>query len=234
DSKWIAYARLIESNYKVIKVHNVETGQTLQLTDGMADAIAPVWDASGKYLYFLASTNYGLNTGWLEMSSYDRPITRALYLIVLSKNDTSPLAPRSDDEKEKPKEEPASTPAPAKGKTTPAPAAPAKSNAVKIDMDNLAQRILAVNIPQRDYTMLFPGPEGYVFYAEAIPNQPGVTLHRYNFKEQKAENYLSSVNDANVSHDRKSLLYRSGNTWGILGTTDNNKKPGDGKLDALA
>ncbi|MDZ7648245.1 MAG: hypothetical protein U5K54_14285 [Cytophagales bacterium] len=92
-------------NYKVIKVHNIETGQTLQLTDGMADAISPVWDATGKYLYFLASTNYGLNTGWLDMSSYDRPITRALYLIVLSKDEPSPLLPRSDEEKEKPKED---------------------------------------------------------------------------------------------------------------------------------
>ncbi|HPW61892.1 MAG TPA: protease, partial [Cyclobacteriaceae bacterium] len=52
DSKWIAYARLIDSHYKVIKAHNVETGQNLQLTDGMADAISPVWDATGKYLYF--------------------------------------------------------------------------------------------------------------------------------------------------------------------------------------
>lgn len=234
DSKWIAYARLIESNYKVIKVHNVETNQTLQLTDGMADAISPVWDATGKYLYFLASTNYGLNTGWLDMSSYDRPITRALYLIVLSKTDTSPLAPRSDDEKEKPKEEPATPAAAAKaGAKTPAPA-PAKSTAVKIDMDNLAQRILAVDVPQRNYTALYPGPEGYVFYAEAVPNQQGATLHRYNFKDMKTETYLTPVNDVSISNDRKSLLYRSNSTWGILGTADNNKKPGDGKLDALA
>ena len=101
-------------------------------------------------------------------------------------------------------------------------------------MDNLAQRILAVDVPQRNYTALYPGPEGYVFYAEAVPNQPGATLHRYNFKDLKTETYLSSVNEVSISSDRKSLLYRSNSTWGILGTTDNNKKPGDGKLDALA
>ncbi len=101
DSKWIAYARLLDNHFKAIKVYNVETGQSLQLTDGLADAISPVWDATGKYLYFLASTNYGLNTGWLEMSSYERPATRGLYLVVLSKDDVSPLAPRSDEEKAK-------------------------------------------------------------------------------------------------------------------------------------
>lgn len=216
DSKWIAYARLNDSQFKVIKVYNVETNQSLQLTDGMADAITPVWDASGKYLYFLASTNYALNIGWLDMTSYDRPVTRALYLIVLNKDDVSPLLPRSDDEREKPKED--------DKKGTPV---------VKIDADGIAHRILAVDVPLRNYTELQPGPDGYVFYAEAIPNQQGATLHRYNFKDRKAEVYLTGINSASVSNDRKSLLYRSNATWGILGTTDNNKKVGDGKLDGL-
>lgn len=217
DSKWIAYTRLNDSQFKVIKVHNVETNQTLQLTDGMADAITPLWDATGKYIYFLASTNYALNIGWLDMSSYDRPVTRALYLIVLNKEDASPLLPRSDEEKEKPKEE--------KKEGTPV---------VKIDMEGINQRIVAVDIPLRNYTGLVNGPENYVFYLENVPNQQGATLHRYNFKDRKSEVYLSPVNDVSVSADRKQLLYRSNSTWGILGTADNNKKPGDGKLDAIA
>jgi tricorn protease len=217
DSKWIAYSRLADNHFKVIKVYNVETNQSLQLTDVLADAISPVWDANGKYLYFLASTNYGLNTGWLEMSSYDRPITRALYLIVLNKDDASPLAPRSDEEKAKEeKKETATTPV------------------VKIDMNGLSNRIMSVNVPMRNYTDLLTGPEGYVFYAEAIVNQQGVTLHRYNFKELKSETFLSGLNDMVVSNDRKSILYRSNSIWGILGTTDANKKVGDGKLESIA
>lgn len=217
DSKWIAYPRLNDSQFKVIKVHNIETNQTLQLTDGMADAITPVWDATGKYLYFLASTNYALNIGWLDMSSYDRPVTCALYLIVLNKDDASPLLPRSDEEKEKPKEE--------KKEVTPV---------VKIDMEGISQRIVAVDIPLRNYTGLVNGPENYIFYLENVPNQQGATLHRYNFKDRKSEVYLTPVNDVSVSSDRKQLLYRSANTWGILGTADTNKKPGDGKLEGVA
>jgi tricorn protease len=217
DSKWIAYSRLLDNHFKVIKVYNVETNQSLQLTDGLADAISPVWDANGKYLYFLASTNFGLNTGWLEMSSYDRPITRALYVIVLNKDDASPLAPRSDEEKAKEeKKEATATPV------------------VKIDMNGLSNRIMAVNVPTRNYTALLSGPEGYVFYAEAIANQQGVTLHRYNFKDLKSETFLSGLNDMSVSNDRKSILYRSNAIWGILGTTDSNKKIGDGKLESIA
>jgi len=216
DSKWIAYAKLLDSHFKVIKVYNVETGQTLQLTDGMADAISPSWDASGKYLYFLASTTYGLNTGWLDMSSYDHTITRGVYLAVLSKEDASPLLPRSDDEKEKAKDD--------KKEGTPV---------VKIDMDGIGQRILAIDVPVRNYTELYAGQDGQIFYSESVPNQQGNTLHRYTFKDLKSEVYLSSVTDVVISNDRKSLLYHSGPNWGILGTGDSNKKPGDGKLNAI-
>ncbi|MFM8744770.1 MAG: hypothetical protein ACKODM_15780, partial [Cytophagales bacterium] len=60
------------------------------------------------------------------------------------------------------------------------------------------------------------------------------TLHRYNFKDRKTEVFLSPVNDVAISHDRKSILYRSNATRGILGTSDSNKKIGDGKLESIA
>ncbi|MFT5434491.1 MAG: tricorn protease, partial [Myxococcota bacterium] len=98
DSRWVAYSRRLDNQLRAIFVYNVETDEVQQLTDGMADAITPVWDESGEYLYFLASTDYGLNTGWLDMTSFDRPVTRALYVSVLSADGASPFLPRSDEE----------------------------------------------------------------------------------------------------------------------------------------
>jgi len=69
------------------------------LTNGMADSISPVWDASGKYVYFLGSTDYGLNIGWLDMTSYDRPITRSLYVAILNSEEPSLFLPISDEER---------------------------------------------------------------------------------------------------------------------------------------
>ena len=77
---------------------NVETGEKAQLTDGLADAMYPVWDASGKYLWFLASTDFGLASQWLDMTSYGREETFALYLAVLNKSEASPLLPESDED----------------------------------------------------------------------------------------------------------------------------------------
>jgi len=216
DGKWIAYVKLLRSQFKVVMAHNVETNETLQLTDGMSDSITPVWDESGKYLYFLSSTNYGLGSGWLDMSSYNSPSTHALYMIVLSKDGESPFLPVSDEEEMAEKSEKES-----EGSSS--------EVSVTIDMDGIAERIISIDIPQRNYGGLLPGPEGHVFYFENVQNE-GTKLNRYSLKDQKGITFLSSVNDAVVSHDRKNLLYRSGGSWGIVSTTGGEKKSGEGSI----
>jgi tricorn protease len=220
DSKWIAYVQLQNNQFKAVKVYNLETGVSRQLTDGLSDAIDPQWDESGKYLYFLASTDFGLATGWLDMSNYNYPVTRALYIAVLSKDAASPLEPKSDDE---PVKNPADT-----GSKQAKPTV-ASGVQVKIDFDGLDQRIIAANIPLRNYTGLVAGPDGTVFYMEAVPNQPGVVLNRYSTKDQKTIEFARAVNSAVTSADRKNLLYRSGAGWYIVGTSAA-PRPGEGRL----
>src|SRR5205814_7966028 len=98
DGKWIAYAKHLNSLYHAIEVVNVETGVSKQVTDGLADAISPAWDASGKYLWFLASTDFALKSQWLDMSNTDHTENFALYAAMLRKMDPSPFLPESDDE----------------------------------------------------------------------------------------------------------------------------------------
>ena len=213
DSKWIAYVKILDNQFKAVFFYNIETGIKTQITDGLADAIDPVWDASGKYLYFLASTDYGVSAAWLDMSTYDLQVTRGLYVVVLNKKDPSPLLPKSDEEEGKDDKKEAKD----------------SSKTTIIDIDGISQRILSVNIPLRNYTALMAGPKDYVFYTENIPNQQGATLHRYNFKDKKTEVFLTPINFGTTSHDRKQLLYQSKDTWGIV-KTDGTPKIGDGKL----
>lgn len=218
DSRWIAYVKLLENQFKAVHVYNVETGETLQLSDGMSDAITPAWSDDGKYLYFLASTDYGLNTGWLDMSSYNMPVTRALYMIVLADDEPSPLLPKSDDEETPEEENTEETDEEKNGEIT-----------VDIDPEGVSGRTLAVDIPERNYTGLLPGPDGSVFYLEPVPNE-GTRLHKYDLEQREGSLFLANVNQAVVSHDRKNLLYRSGSTWGIVGTETGEKNAGDGSL----
>lgn len=203
DSRYLTYARRLDTQLRAIIVHDTQTGENHQITDGMADAIAPVWDESGDYLYFLASTNYGLNTGWLDMTSFDRPVTRALYVAILEGDGASPFLPRSDEEGE--------------GGDSDEDAAPEAAR--DLDLEEMASRIVpAPNLPLRNYTALYPGPEGHVFVAEAVPLEPGTTLHRYSLEDREAMEFGTGVAFATVSDDRSKIMTRSGQSWNVNGT----------------
>jgi tricorn protease len=202
DSKWVAFASRLNTLYRAIVVVNVETGAKHQVTDGLADAMYPVWDAGGKYLWFLASTDFGLASQWLDMTSYGREETFALYLAVLNKNDASPLLPESD-------EDPGvgAKPADTTGKP------PATPVAVTIDFDRLQQRILPVpGVSSRQYSQLKAGLPGSVFFLE-VPrdaNARGNTLHRYRLSERKPDVFLNNISATySISADGKKLVYRN-------------------------
>ncbi len=198
DSKWIAYSSRLNSLYRAIFVANVDTGEKKQITDGLADAMFPVWDASGKYLWFLASTDFGLRSQWLDMTSYDRQENFGLYLAVLKRTEPSPLLPESDEDEgvgsaptptpndTEPRSggrggsqaaAPAPTEAPEQAAGQPAaqPARPARPPVrVDIDFDGLQQRIIAVGgAPERPYSVLKSGVAGTVYYLEASPAAAG-------------------------------------------------------------
>jgi len=226
DSKWIAYVKHLNSLYKAVVVYNVETGQTKQVTDGLSDASAPAWDAGGKYLWFFASTDFGLKSQWLDMTSYDHEENSALYFAVLNKNDPSPLMPESDEE--------TGIPAPGAGgrggrgagaggaggaDSTGAPAgggAAARGPVtVTIDFDGLSNRIIAVpGVAARQYSRLKAGVPGTVFFTEAVPAS-GTTgaaasiLHRYQLRDRRAAQFVAGIADYDVSADGHKLLYRT-------------------------
>ncbi|HEX9887054.1 MAG TPA: PDZ domain-containing protein, partial [Longimicrobiales bacterium] len=230
DGRYIAYARLMDNQLKAVFIHDTRTGDTHQVTDRMVDVLSPVWEAEGKYLYFLASTDFALNTGWLDMTSYDRPVTRSLYLAILEGDEPSPLLPRSDeeavDDEEEDEEEAAG-----EGRGGGAGGASEALPTVTIDFDGLENRFVRIPVPARNYTALLPAPEGYVFYLEAADGPGGQTLHRYNLEDREDDDFLSGVAAASVSHDRSKLLYRNGSNWSIV---DTGRGPPEGSAGRLA
>jgi tricorn protease len=234
DSRWLAYAKHLNSLYHVIVVADVESGKVTQLTDGMADAWYPVWDAGGKHLWFLASTNYALRTGWLDMTNYERPRESALYVAVLRKDDPSPFPPESDEEGSMPMVLPSAPPIAigppraANGAAITGDSVRPVRTAVTIDFDGMPQRILAVpGVAARDYALLTAGAAGTVFFWENVPETgpadrtaPGGAIHRYTLRDRKAALVAPSAVQFTVSADGKKLLYRTGGAQGGLFLVD--------------
>ena len=99
DSKWLTYTKYLANHQHAVFVYSLESGKESQITDGTADARFPVFDKNGKTLYFAASTDVGLTVGWLDLSSFQHPLTRSVYAVVLKKGDPNPVEPQSDEEK---------------------------------------------------------------------------------------------------------------------------------------
>ncbi|HBY58227.1 MAG TPA: protease, partial [Solibacterales bacterium] len=223
DSKWIAYTNTLRNYMGAVFVYDLAGGKSTQITDGMSDARNPVWDRDGKHLYFTASTDSGPSIQ-PDIQSGARTATSSIYLIVLSKTDPSPFAPESDEEKAAADEKkpdaakPAEEAKPADGPKPAAPAKPpAKAVEVKIDFDNILQRVLALPMPPRRYTGLQTGKAGTLFAMEAPPpspgGAPGLTVHRFDLKERRADAPLSGVTSFVIAYNGEKALYRQQTNW---------------------
>ncbi|HYM79078.1 MAG TPA: PDZ domain-containing protein [Candidatus Dormibacteraeota bacterium] len=192
DNKWLAYIKQLPSGLHAVFVYSIEKSRAFQVTDGMSDALYPVWDKNGKYLYFTASTNVALTTANLDMTSDEHRVTRNVYLAVLSKDEKSPLAPESDEEKPKDEKKPDQDKDKAKDKDQPKEKDKSKDKnksadaakdkpaddkgkdkdkkdepvVVKIDIEGIGQRILSLPIPARNYQNLLGGKSGILFLLE--------------------------------------------------------------------
>ena len=246
DSKWLAYAKRLSNYLGGVFVYSVAEGRSTAVTDGMSDTRVPVFDAEGKYLYFTASTDAGASAQ-PDIHSFSRPVSRSIYLIVLAKDDPSPFAPESDEEKgvdEKAAEDKAAgeakpagaavekteggaqkpdapaTAGPTGPPKPPGPGASTKPVVVKIDFENILQRVLAVPIPARRYVSLQAGKAGVLLASEApdpfgsTPAQ-GVTVHRYDLKARKADVAVSGVSGFEIARNGEKMLYRQGDRWFI-------------------
>ncbi len=89
DGKWLAYTRQMPSHMGAAFLYSVESGKSVQATDGRADVSDPVFDASGQYLYFLGSANRPMSTS-ATMAAFDHPVTVSAYALLLASNATLP------------------------------------------------------------------------------------------------------------------------------------------------
>ena len=255
DSQWLAYNRILPSFLHAVFVYSLETKKPTQITDGMSDARYPAFDRSGKYLYFAASTDFGLTAGDSDMSGIARPVTFSVYAVVLRTNLPSPVAPQSDDEKvEEGSKSSDKSAAPAKaddseqasdecststnnetansaGKNEKGKKKSETPATVTIDFENIGQRIVALPIPARNYVDLRAGTNGILFLLEGPPvvnagGSQSFTLHRFDLEKRKTEKILDDTKAFALSADGEKMLYRKGDTFYIA---DSAKAPEDGK-----
>ena len=263
DSKWITYTRELANNLKAVFLYSVEKHAATQVTDGLSDAASAVFDPNGKYLYFLASTDDGPSQAGIDMTSLDRAQSYGVYVAVLAKDGLSPVPPESDDEKIKDETKPddkkdadkksddkntddkkdaakvddksAAKDAKAEAGGNEKEKGAEKPVEVKVDLENIGDRILALPIPTRNYSGLAAPKAGVLFGYEDSPigrssnegGGPGIRgVWRFTLEKRKSEEVLTDIDSIGFSADGSKLLIGQHGSWSIAATDD--LKPGDG------
>ncbi len=244
DSKWILYTRHLPNFENAAFLFTLAAGKSTQITDGMSDVQSPVFDRSGKYVFFVASTDAGPARDGFGLNSLNRTASANAYVAVLSKDEISPIPPLSDDEakpksddekksdssqadKQKDRKE---DKAASQGKATePAPE-------TKIDLDGIQSRILPLPVPPRNYVQVQAAGPGEILLSEAGPapnpsseeDQSLRAVWKFTLKERKTIDVLNGLGSFEVTLDGKKALYRKGDGWFMAELGEMNPGAADG------
>jgi tricorn protease len=236
DSKWLAYAMDNRANITTVHAYSIEQDKSFQISDGLSDVSNPVFDQSGKYLFFLGSTDAGPVKDWFSLSSADMRATSGIYLAVLPNDLVSPLARESDEEKpaageKKEEPKPEAKKDDVKGPVPEDKPPAAKDQPFRIDFDGLQYRILDLPIVPAEIASLQAGTAGQIYYLKTVDGKSA--LNRYDLTARKNETLLPDVTGYRVSADGKKLLYSSDGKWSIVSTTKK-IEPAEGRLNVDA
>lgn len=223
DSKFLAYSKRIKNRAGTIYVYDLTSRKSTQITDGITHTESPVFDANGKYLYFVSSPNAGTSEfdwGVLNGVVARALIVRRVHALVLTKDGLSPVLPT--------------------GQPNPEAKVSESAPGVRIDFENLQKRFVDLPLPQRDFAGIIAGRAGRIFLvANEWTETPGAeggqprnrSVYAYDLaKMGEMQKIVEKVNSYDITRDGSKLLYRKGRDW-FLVAAETAPKADEGKLN---
>lgn len=147
DSAWIAYIDVGSNLMGACYMYEVATGKSTKVTEGYFNDTAVSFDLSGKYLYLISARTFNPVAGYFEIAMQMQDAQR-IYLLPLSKSQTNPLLPPSD-------EEPSKDDSPKKTET---------SEKTRVDLDGMGERALVLPMPPGNYFGIVGVENGLLYF----------------------------------------------------------------------
>lgn len=204
DGKWLAYDYPTTKRLRAIKLCEIKTFKTQEITRPVLEDFQPSFDPEGKYIYFLSRRTYSPYRDDLQFEMGFPKGTKP-YLILLNDTLTSPFIPQAKEAEEVSKKETAE-----KGsKKEEGP------QAIKIDLKGIEDRILEFPVSEGNYSTIqgIPGKALYVSLSARSAlgdDEDGSargSLECYDFATQKADTLVPKMSSFSLSADSQWLCY---------------------------
>lgn len=205
DSKWVVYVNPEYETMNTLKVYNLDTKKTHNITHGWYEVWSPSFSSDGKYLLFASARDFQPIYSATEWNHAYRDMSK-VYLLPLKKDTPSPFAPENaevepddEDEEENGKDENGS-----KGDVS-----------VEIDFEGLGNRIEALPVEVSTYWSI-QGIGNSIYYCQRDFGDKKVTLKMYDLKKKK-ETELGNISGYELSANHKKMFVKAGKKYAVIG-----------------
>ena len=256
DGRWLAYSFANSQQTAIIRLCEVESGAIHDATRTLLEDSRPSFDPEGNYLYFLSSRDFD---PVYDSIHFDLSFPRSLrpYLITLRADLPSPFVAQPPELGPKPSESQAEgeiyRSEPAAGSSDQAPSAAegpgsaddkpqaeekkaeSKDKPIRIDLDGIADRILAFPVPVGIYRQVMGTKGKALFTAFGIrgalsspaEGEGSGRLEAYDFGERTHETLIEGVASFTISPDGKTMACRQGRRLRVLKAGEKPKENGE-------
>jgi tricorn protease len=237
DSRWLAYGFADTAQTCAIRLHRLETHETTVVTQPVLADVSPAFDPDGEYLYFIGYRDFDPVYDALHFD-LGFPKGARPYLLTLRKDLPSPFIPQPKSADSKDKKDGKDAKDGKDGTKKPdGEAEPTAPTPVEIDLDGIADRVLAFPVPDGKYPKI-QGVSGKALFLsfpvegmhgriplDTDPGPKGV-IECYTYESQKHERLIEGVSGFAVGRDGKNLLYQARDRLRVLKAGE---KPGENK-----
>lgn len=237
DSRWLAYSKAGANYLRQVMIYSIDSGDSTPVSSDMFDAFSPAFDPEGKYLYFISRRTLNPRFGTFDVG-FQFSETDRVYAVTLKDSLRTPVPPESDeepfgkdtegskgekggDQKDEKKGDEDKEPKP-----------------WTIDLEGIVMRVAEIPVPAARYDSL-SAVEGKLVYlsleeaaADGDDGHGGATIKFYDLEKREEKTVVAGVMPGYaLSKKGDKLLYRSGETFGIIEVAEGNE-PGKGAIKA--
>ena len=215
DSKYLAYGKELDSRTTAIAIFDTKDEKTHQVTSGYYNDLKPVFDPSGKYLFFLTNRSFKPVYGDFD-NTWVYPNSTQIAAVTLTKDIMSPLTPKNDSSIVKKDEEKKSDVK--KDDKKDAKKDEPKVKEVKIDFDGFEQRVVILPPAAGNIANLHAVTGKVIFHR--MPNSGADDKKKpvsyYDLEKREEKTIVDDADAFQISADEKKILVSKQKSFSVV------------------